>query len=65
MIWIVMDVMMPELDGFSAVREIRKVSQTPGAHAVGPGGEEYDRIHGVRTGGWTTMWSNPSPPKNL
>ena len=26
---IIMDVMMPELDGFSAVAEIRKVSQAP------------------------------------
>ena len=42
---IVMDVMMPELDGFSAVREIRKVSQTP-VLMLSARGEEYDRIHG-------------------
>jgi DNA-binding response OmpR family regulator len=26
---IIMDIMMPELDGFSAVKEIRKTSDTP------------------------------------
>ena len=31
---IIMDVMMPELDGFSAVKEIRKVSTAP-FHALG------------------------------
>ena len=46
---IVMDVMMPELDGFSAVREIRKFSQTP-VIMLSARGEEYDRIHGFETG---------------
>lgn len=46
---IVMDVMMPELDGFSAVREIRKVSQTP-VLMLSARGEEYDRIHGFELG---------------
>ena len=32
---IVMDVMMPELDGFSACREIFKHKKNPGADAVG------------------------------
>ena len=35
---IIMDVMMPELDGFSACREIRKTAERPGAHALRPGG---------------------------
>ena len=46
---IVMDVMMPELDGFSAGREIRKVSQTP-VLMLSARGEEYDRIHGFELG---------------
>ncbi len=46
---IIMDVMMPELDGFSAVREIRKFSGTP-VIMLSARGEEYDRIHGFETG---------------
>lgn len=46
---IVMDVMMPELDGFSAVREIRKVCQAP-VLMLSARGEEYDKIHGFELG---------------
>ena len=46
---IIMDVMMPELDGFSAVREIRKESRTP-VIMLSARGEEYDRIHGFELG---------------
>ena len=46
---VIMDVMMPELDGFSACREIRKFSQTP-VIMLSARGEEYDRIHGFETG---------------
>lgn len=46
---IIMDVMMPELDGFSAVREIRKNKQTP-VIMLSARGEEYDRIHGFEIG---------------
>lgn len=46
---IVMDVMMPELDGFSAVREIRKYSATP-VLMLSARGEEYDKIHGFELG---------------
>lgn len=46
---VVMDVMMPELDGFSAVREIRKYTQTP-VLMLSARGEEYDRIHGFELG---------------
>jgi len=46
---IIMDVMMPELDGFSAVREIRKTSRTP-VIMLSARGEEYDRIHGFELG---------------
>ena len=46
---IIMDVMRPELDGFSAVAEIRKVSQAP-VLMLSARGEEYDRIHGFELG---------------
>ena len=46
---IIMDIMMPELDGFSACREIRKVSDTP-IIMLSARGEEYDKINGFETG---------------
>lgn len=46
---IIMDVMMPELDGFSACSEIRKFSDTP-VIMLSARGEEYDRIHGFEIG---------------
>ena len=46
---IVMDVMMPELDGFSAVREIRKTSDVP-VIMLSARGEEYDRLRGFELG---------------
>lgn len=46
---IIMDVMMPELDGFSAVREIRKTKKIP-VIMLSARGEEYDRIHGFEVG---------------
>ena len=42
---IIMDIMMPGLDGFSACREIRKFSSTP-IIMLSARGEEYDRING-------------------
>lgn len=46
---VIMDVMMPELDGFSACREIRKTNQVP-MLMLSARGEEYDRIHGFELG---------------
>lgn len=46
---IVMDVMMPELDGFSAVKEVRKVTTAP-VIMLSARGEEYDKIHGFELG---------------
>ena len=46
---IIMDIMMPELDGFSACREIRKQCQTP-IIMLSARGEEYDRINGFEVG---------------
>ena len=46
---IIMDVMMPELDGFSAYKEIRKHCNTP-IIMLSARGEEYDKIHGFELG---------------
>lgn len=46
---IIMDIMMPELDGFSACKEIRKTSNTP-IIMLSARGEEYDKINGFELG---------------
>ena len=46
---IILDIMMPELDGFSACREIRKTCDTP-VIMLSARGQEYDRIHGFELG---------------
>lgn len=46
---IIMDVMMPELDGFSACTEIKKIKDIP-VIMLSARGEEYDRIHGFEAG---------------
>lgn len=46
---IIMDIMMPELDGFSACKEIRKFSDTP-VIMLSARSEEYDKIHGFELG---------------
>ena len=46
---VVMDIMMPELDGFSACREIRKTSSVP-IIMLSARGEEYDKINGFELG---------------
>ena len=46
---VVLDIMMPELDGFSAAREIRKTSDVP-IIFLSARGEEYDKIHGFEIG---------------
>lgn len=46
---IIMDIMMPFLDGFSACKEIRKTMDTP-VIMLSARGEEYDKIHGFEVG---------------
>lgn len=60
---IVMDVMMPELDGFSAVREIRKFSNIP-VIMLSARTETYDKIHGFEIGADDYI-SKPFSPKEL
>ncbi len=46
---IVMDIMMPRLDGFSACKEIRKISNVP-IIMLSARGEEYDKLFGFELG---------------
>ncbi len=46
---IIMDIMMPDLDGFSAVKEIRKTADTP-VVMLSARGEEYDKVLGFEVG---------------
>lgn len=46
---IIMDIMMPRLDGYSAVKEIRKSKQIP-VIMLSARGEEYDKLFGFEIG---------------
>ena len=46
---IIMDVMMPRLDGYSACKEIRKIKQIP-VLMLSARGEEYDKLFGFEIG---------------
>ena len=46
---IILDIMMPKLDGFSTCRKIREIKTTP-VIMLSARGEEYDRIHGFEMG---------------
>ena len=46
---VILDIMMPELDGFSACREIRTFSSVP-IIMLSARGEEYDKINGFGMG---------------
>ena len=45
-----MDIMMPNLDGFSAVKEIRKSKPDLPVIMLSALGEEYDKVHGFDIG---------------
>ena len=47
---VVMDIMMPELDGFSAVKEIKEFKPDLPFIMLSALGEEFDRIHGFDVG---------------
>ena len=54
---------MPELDGFSAAAEIKKISSTP-ILMLSARGEEYDKIHGFELGADDYV-VKPFSPKEL
>jgi len=60
---VVLDIMMPELDGFSTAKEIRKTSNIP-IIMLSARGEEYDKIHGFELGIDDYM-VKPFSPKEL
>ena len=60
---ILMDVMMPRLDGFSAVKEIRKFKQTP-VIMLSARGEEYDKLFGFEIGSDDYV-TKPLSPKEV
>lgn len=60
---IIMDIMMPRLDGYSAVREIRKTKQIP-VIMLSARGEEYDKLFGFELG-VDDYVTKPFSPKEL
>ena len=60
---VLMDIMMPKLDGFSAVKEIRKFSQVP-VIMLSARGEEYDKLFGFEIGADDYV-TKPFSPKEV
>ena len=60
---VIMDVMMPRLDGFSAVKEIRKFKNTP-VIMLSARSEEYDKLFGFEIGSDDYV-TKPFSPKEL
>ncbi len=60
---VIMDIMMPFLDGFSAAKEIRKTKDIP-VIMLSARGEEYDKIHGFEVGADDYV-VKPFSPKEL
>ena len=60
---IIMDIMMPRLDGFSACKEIRKIKNIP-TIMLSARGEEYDKLFGFELG-IDDYVTKPFSPKEL
>ena len=57
---IIMDIMMPKLDGFSACKEIKKIKDIP-IIMLSARGEEYDKLFGFELGlSLIHIFSSPS-----
>lgn len=61
---VILDIMMPELDGFSAGREIKKTCPDLPILLLSARGEEYDRINGFEIGADDYV-VKPFSPKEL
>ena len=46
---VILDIMMPDIDGFTVCRELKKTKNTP-VIMLSARGEEYDMLHGFETG---------------
>ena len=46
---VIMDIMMPKLDGYSACKEIKKIKEIP-VIMLSARGEEYDKLFGFEIG---------------
>ncbi len=60
---VILDIMMPKMDGWTVCREIRKASQTP-VIMLSARGEEYDKLFGFELGVDDYM-VKPFSPKEL
>lgn len=60
---VVLDIMMPKVDGFTVVREVRKFSQVP-VIMLSARGEEYDKLFGFEMG-IDDYITKPFSPKEL
>lgn len=60
---IIMDVMMPEMDGFKACKEIRKIKDIP-VLMLSARGTEYDKLFGFEVGADDYL-TKPFSPKEL
>lgn len=60
---ILMDIMMPKLDGFSAVKEIKKIKDIP-VIMLSARGEEYDKLFGFEIGADDYV-TKPFSPKEV
>lgn len=60
---IIMDVMMPKLDGVSAIKEIKKVVDVP-IIVLSARGEEYDKLYGFENGADDYV-TKPFSPKEV
>lgn len=46
---VILDIMLPDIDGFTVCKELRKTKKTP-VIMLSARGEEYDRLHGFEVG---------------
>lgn len=60
---VILDIMLPDIDGFTVCRNLRKTKSTP-VIMLSARGEEYDRLHGFEVG-VDDYVTKPFSPKEL